>query len=218
MKSASWKLNTIVVFLSLGLLACNDDSGFKESGGNKREKNELETKTEIPPNKPEPQVQPPVPAKKPKPTNTAVKKEPTFPESLPERAVVKGSFAVFTVPEEPKTRQDYDIHIVVTLPSDDMITSKFGRQDLSGNIRGTDSFSYEIGKAPFLERFVYEPGSDSAELIVNIPGGQRFVRDTIQISSSILNENQEISIVFGENSKLGDKGDIFNDPTLEDDF
>ncbi len=124
----------------------------------------------------------------PKPTPTAA--------PLPEGAIVQGSFTVFANPSHPKEGQDYDIHIRVKLPPN---TSTYLKNDLSGTVHGTDGFSHEIGKYPGaqFEKFSFIAGSETAELVILIPGTYAGVDDTLQVTSKLLKETQPILIHFG---------------------
>lgn len=73
--------------------------------------------------------------------------------------------------------------------------------DLSGLLIGTDGYQQAINQSGgimgnSLQSFTYLPGSTQAELLMHIPGAMKFVRDTINIHSNMLNESQNISIIF----------------------
>ncbi len=115
---------------------------------------------------------------------------------LPENTIVKGSFRVWTVPADPAPMQKYDIYIDVKIPAS---ATNYTKEDLSGDVIGTDGYRQPIGRdANFLgkvmQRFESFPGR--ATLIISVPGALNLVKDTIKIKSTLLNEAQNIEIVF----------------------
>lgn len=115
---------------------------------------------------------------------------------LPENTIVKGSFRVWTVPADPEPLMAYDIYIDVKLPSN---ATDYTKNDLSGAVIGTDGYEQPIGRDAVSvgiksQRFESFPGR--ATLIISVPGALNLVKDTINIRSDLLNESQNIEIVF----------------------
>jgi hypothetical protein len=108
----------------------------------------------------------------------------------PSTAVTKGSFTVWTDPEDPNPGQNYDIVIQVKLPSS---VKTYRLRDLEGNVRGTDRYFKAI-QYPSTERRTVQDGV--VQVRVQIPGAAVLVRDTIKIRSQLLKEEQTIEIVF----------------------
>jgi hypothetical protein len=109
---------------------------------------------------------------------------------VPESAITKGSFTVWTEPEDPKPRQRYFIVIQVKLPAS---VKQYRLRDLSGDVRGTDRFYKQI-RYSGTERKGVKDGV--VQIQVAIPGGEQLVKDTIRIKSELLKEEQTIEIVF----------------------
>ncbi|RYZ57754.1 MAG: hypothetical protein EOP07_09040 [Proteobacteria bacterium] len=106
-------------------------------------------------------------------------------------AIKKGSFTVWTVPKDPIPFVDYSIYIRVSLPTN---TTNYSINDLEGYLIGTDEYEQAFGRG-------YKPASfetdlDSALVQIRVPGSFNQVRDTIQVKSTLLNEEQDIEIVF----------------------
>ena len=135
---------------------------------------------------------------------------------LPEAglAVTKGSFTAWTSPQNPMPRQNYQIIIEVRLPND---IEKYRLSDLTGTVKGSDSFERRIpydGRQRFFStsfytdennqlkpvdgRTIVQVRENKIQLVVTIPGGENEVRDTIKISSRRLKEKQELELVFGK--------------------
>jgi hypothetical protein len=134
----------------------------------------------------------PVPGKSPGPN--------PVPPSPP-GSVTKGSFTVWTVPSDPQPRQNYEIHIEVKLPSP---VANYPFADLSGSVNGTDSYFREIGPnaKPKESLFPLWPDDQfnflgsAATVVMTIPGAETLVQDKIHVRSQLLNEEQDIAIVF----------------------
>lgn len=112
--------------------------------------------------------------------------------SLPKggNAVNKGSFTAWTVPKDPAPGEDYLIVIQIRLPKK---VRRYPRRDLSGMVIGTDDYRQPIpdrtrGFAPVKDRL--------AQIVIVVPGAAELVRDTIQIRSRMLKEQQTLEIVF----------------------
>jgi hypothetical protein len=109
---------------------------------------------------------------------------------VPSTAITKGSFTVWTDPEDPRPGQKYDIVIQIKVPT--TITS-YRLRDLTGTVKGTDTYFKAI-KFKSTERKAVKDGV--VQVRVDIPGAAQLVRDTIQIRSAVLKEEQTIQIVF----------------------
>lgn len=116
-----------------------------------------------------------------------------FTASLPSNAITQGHFSVWTVPQDPVPGHSYTIVIAVDLPSG--LTS-YDKSDLSGQVHGTDGYVHLVGdyRVSFSEHFSFD--GKNAQLSINIPGAAAMVQDTIDIGSALLNEHQQIKIVF----------------------
>ena len=126
------------------------------------------------------------------------------------QVVKKGSFTVWTVPEDPDPGQPYDIHILIDLPER---LKRYSHADLSGTVIGTDGYRQRLPWDFFIpdatttidadgnRTVVGRTGdlplrSGQALLIVRIPRAAALVRDTIEIRSRLLREKQTLKIVF----------------------
>jgi hypothetical protein len=109
------------------------------------------------------------------------------------RAVVKGSFTVWTVPEDPNPYQDYLIIIQVRLPKN---TRQYERNDLSGIVIGTDKYEQTLPGFGLPRGRLLPIKDDVAQLAVPVPGAERLVKDSITVESKLLKEKQQIEIVF----------------------
>lgn len=106
------------------------------------------------------------------------------------KAVRKGSFTAWTVPEDPKPGESYLIIIQIQLPS---ATRRYPRSDLSGMVIGTDGYEQVIPESAA----GYLPVHDGmTQLVVKVPGAYALVRDSIRIESKLLKEKQSLEIVF----------------------
>lgn len=126
-------------------------------------------------------------------------------------AVTKGSFTVWTEPENPRANQSYYIIIEVRLKND---TRVYRINDLSGYVVGSDRYRQKIPfdtEAPTASFFTDENKqmrqisgterikirNNKVQLAIRIPGAARLVKDTIEIRSRRLREKQELELVFG---------------------
>ena len=125
------------------------------------------------------------------------------------KAVTRGSFTAWTIPEDPLPGQQYRIVIQVKLPPR---LKRYRLSDLAGRVVGTDRYRQELpvddekpsmtrvmrrGQLVVVRRSELLPIRDNTvELIVFIPGADNLVRDTIHIESKILKEKQTLEIVF----------------------
>ena len=117
--------------------------------------------------------------------------------SVPDSAVMKGIFTVWTVPEDPRPEEDYDIYIKVS--------GKIGRNVISGSVVGTDMYIQAFStdgncKASFegdeVDIFVEvgigfcvprEISSTSAETVISVPvpGAENLVKDIVEVKLKI---------------------------------
>ena len=106
------------------------------------------------------------------------------------RVIRKGSFAAWTVPEDPEPNQDYVIVIQVQLPQG---VKSYSPADLAGEVHGTDRYFQSIpgkAKGPL-------PVKDGqTQLVIKVPGAAQLVKDTIVIRSRLLREKQTLEIEF----------------------
>lgn len=126
-------------------------------------------------------------------------------------AVTKGNFTAFTIPANPKPRETYSIVIEVRLPDD---VKQYRVSDLSGEVRGSDSYSQKIPydkRTPFASGFpgenetinrleantVLDVVGNRVQIIIKVPGADRLVKDVIRVRSKKLKEEQELTLVFG---------------------
>lgn len=127
------------------------------------------------------------------------------------RVVTKGSFTAWTVPAHPRPRQRYVIVVQIDLPASalaEMPMSKSGSKsaaargvdfkwkkgELTGTVVGSDNFFQTIEEEGF---FIPK----ARQMIIPVPGGDRFVEDVIRVHSKTLNETQELVITFGGNER-----------------
>lgn len=125
------------------------------------------------------------------------------------KVVTKGSFTAWTVPEDPKPREAYQIIIQVTLPKK---VRRYRSSDLSGRVIGTDDYTQEIpydrrkpaaakttrkGRLVIVRQRDYLPLKERvAQLAITVPGAGILIKDTIVIESRILKEKQTLEIEF----------------------
>jgi hypothetical protein len=115
---------------------------------------------------------------------------------IPNRAVSKGSFSVWTEPADPAPYQDYLIVIHVKVPK--KITT-YNENDLTGAMVGTDGYRTPIGNykgSKFPKKYYGKFDPKHKLLALKIPGAKEKVKDTIQVESRVLKEKQTIEIVF----------------------
>lgn len=124
-------------------------------------------------------------------------------------AVTKGSFTAWTDPADPQPGQPYQIIIQIRLPER---IRQYSISDLSGKVVGTDKYVQQIPVDPskpystttlrgsrVVQAKVSEPlrvFDQKVQLMIKIPGAQQLVRDTIHISSKVLDESQTLEIEF----------------------
>jgi hypothetical protein len=104
--------------------------------------------------------------------------------------VRQGNFTAWTMPQDPAPGENYSIVIQIRLP--DRVKT-YRSSDLSGTVVGTDRYRQELpGDQP---RFL-PVKKHSVQLEILVPGASELVQDTIRIRSKLLNEEQELRIVF----------------------
>lgn len=132
---------------------------------------------------------------KPSPTPSVVASQIVPAPTAVPGAITKGSFTVWTVPDNPEPRQNYKIYIQVKLPSN---TTSYLRSDLTGSVNGTDNYFRDIGREvkDFLYGDIFTFEGTTATLVLSIPGAETLVKDSIRVHSQLLNEEQDIAIVF----------------------
>lgn len=113
-----------------------------------------------------------------------------FAMPAPGKAVSKGSFTAWTVPEDPRPGQDYVIIIQIKLPRE---LRRYPRSDLSGNVVGTDGYRQTIPEPATGHLAVRDSVS---QLVVPVPGAAKLVKDKIEVESKMLKERQTLEIVF----------------------
>ena len=143
---------------------------------------------------------------------------------VPGNAVRKGSFTAWTVPtfginyskrfgepdpkpgDSPRPGQPYHIIIQMKIPRGK--TTYALASDLTGKIVGTDGYRQRIPENTLVlgadgKTFVQPRGSIRVKnglvhIQVFVPGAERLVKDTIEISSKMLKEEQTLELVFDE--------------------
>lgn len=188
-------LPVFAVFFSC--LSCSNQSGFQ--GGAARSKQPLEPaqSAEEDPDAKLPATPASIPAIEPAPV-------------MPENAVTKGSFTAWAEPPRPSPHQAYWIFIEVRLPT---TATSYQLNDLSGRLVGTDGYTRGVGRdsrgaldgaaAPppwsgvgAIPQDQFQVNGRTARIAVWVPGAEELVRDTVNIRSDVLNENQSLEIVF----------------------
>ena len=104
--------------------------------------------------------------------------------------VAKGSFSVWTVPEDPLPAQNYVIVIQIKLSKE---VTHLRRSDLSGMLVGTDGYRQTI---PGIRCGWMPVKGNQAQLGVFVPAAAKLVKDTINVRSKTLKETQTLEIVF----------------------
>ena len=111
-------------------------------------------------------------------------------------AVRKGSFTVWTVPPDPRPRQDYAIVIEVDLP-EELRLRRYPKRDLYGEVKGTDNFRMILPGNELRDRAGYLPlRIGKVQFVVGIPGAESLVKDRIKVGSKLLKESQTLELVF----------------------
>jgi hypothetical protein len=110
--------------------------------------------------------------------------------TVPMSAVTKGSFTVWTDPEDPAPGQNYRIIIQIKLPDG---IDFYKLRDLTGEVRGTDGFRRQIKYGIRDRRKVHD---HVVQVEVGIPGARVLVKDEITVHSKLLDESQRLTLEF----------------------
>ena len=124
-----------------------------------------------------------------------------------EGKVTKGSFTVWTVPDDPVPGMNYAIAIQIRWPKRVRRVKVF---DLSGRVIGTDGWNQALPLHPNVPSYALKQGQlvplgptsyipikgRTSRLIIWVPGANQLVRDRISIRSNALKENQTLEITF----------------------
>jgi hypothetical protein len=111
---------------------------------------------------------------------------------VPESAVTKGSFTVWTEPEDPKPGEIYKILVQIKVQAD---LEKFPICDISGSVTGTDGYKDHFG-GPNAKGFLPVKNQSVRFEALIVPGAAELVKDFIQIKSQLLKEEQQLEIKF----------------------
>ena len=126
------------------------------------------------------------------------------------KVVRKGSFTVWTVPEDPEpTDKFYVIVIQIKLPGN---VRRYRVSDLDGIVIGTDRYRQVLpwdrsnpdfaktmrnGKLVVVHSRSFLPIKDhQVQLLIYVPPAEKLVRDRIEIRSRVLKEQHTLEIVF----------------------
>jgi hypothetical protein len=186
MRHFSTSLFLAAILASGTLVACKNQTQFSSR--------KPITAAELPP---PPTTQPAATDSTPQTTTPAAPAAPVIPES----AVTKGSFSAWTEPPSPRAMENYWIVIRVKLPSD---IGEYSRNDLSGQVVGTDMYVQSLSAMPGASQIDKWKGppenfftfSGGAELRIGVPGAYTLVQDTINIRSAVLKEQQTLTLIF----------------------
>lgn len=111
---------------------------------------------------------------------------------IPSQAVTKGSFTVWTEPEDPRPGEKYVIMIQIKLKNS---VKKYPRRDLKGKVVGTDNYMDHFG-GPTESGYEEVKNNTVTLRACEVPGAQQLVKDVITVESKLLNEKQTIELVF----------------------
>jgi hypothetical protein len=146
---------------------------------------------------------------------------------LPRGAVTAGSFAAWTIPqgidnarrrirerggrpgepgESPLEGEVYWIVIRIKLPAN---RATYSLSDLSGSVVGTDKYRQVIPDGVFVlttdGRLEKPPRHGKLDvkdrlidIVMQVPGAERLVKDTIEVKSKLLNETQKMTLEFAQ--------------------
>ena len=107
-----------------------------------------------------------------------------------------GSFTVWTIPADPKPKQNYILVIQVDLPKA-LRLRKYPMRDLYGSVKGTDGYRLQLPHPDSRRRRGFLPiKNGKVELLVPVHGGDNLVRDRIKVGSRLLDESQDLELVF----------------------
>jgi len=110
------------------------------------------------------------------------------------KVVTRGSFSVWTVPEDPEPFKNYKIVIQLNR----LVPIRNLKQDVTGTVTGTDGYRASIGRVLKGIAFPRQLAIPKArQIVIEIPPAKyELVRDVIEVHSKTLNESQKIEIVF----------------------
>ncbi len=111
---------------------------------------------------------------------------------MPARVFTKGSFTVWTEPNDPKPGERYNIIVEIKL---DKNVKRYPLRDLSGFVVGTDGYKQNFG-GPTEAGYVDVKNNRARLQATTVPGASQLVKDVITVKSKILEEKQEIEIIF----------------------
>ena len=112
------------------------------------------------------------------------------------KAVTRGSFTAWTIPEDPAPREDYLVVIQVNLPEK---IKQYRKEDLTGFLTGDDGYKTPIGSyrgSKYSKKYYGQFDDRANQFFIKIPGAAAKVQDTINIQSKMLKEKQVLIIVF----------------------
>lgn len=126
------------------------------------------------------------------------------------KMVTKGSFSVWSIPEDPEPGQLYKIVIQIKLPPK---TTRYPVNDLSGIVEGTDGYTQRLPIEPsrpgYSQHFdgrrlmiisrsdELRVRDDKVQFMITVPGAKReLIKDTITVRSKMLEEEQVLELVF----------------------
>jgi len=119
-----------------------------------------------------------------------------FPRPGGGKAVTRGSFTAWTIPEDPAPREDYLVVIQVNLPEK---IKQYRKEDLTGFLTGDDGYKTPIGSyrgSKYSKKYYGQFDLKANQFVIKIPGAAAKVQDTINIQSKMLKEKQVLIIVF----------------------
>ncbi len=135
----------------------------------------------------------------------------------PGNAVRKGSFAAWTTPiaerygekpepgDSPRPGQPYLITIQLEVPRG---RKTYLLKDLSGEVVGTDGYRQKIPDKAFVlskdgkltrPQTTIRVVDGTVQIVIRVPGAQALVKDTIEVASKLLKEEQTLELVFESN-------------------
>jgi hypothetical protein len=114
--------------------------------------------------------------------------------NLPRKFFSKGSFTVWTDPQDPAPNQDYHIVVQVDVSEARNRGGRYPKRDISGSVVGTDNYRQRFGGREATGYF--DVVKNRVQFQILVPGAVQLVRDTIEVRSEMLKEQQTIEIVF----------------------
>ncbi len=117
--------------------------------------------------------------------------------TIPQSAIRKGSFTLWTYPADPVPGQSYQVNLRVEVydPS-----NTYSCRNLSGHLRGTDGYQFSVENAcqnhHDFEKQANRGGQNSPSLFTyqfSIPGGSHRIVDVLSIQSRPINASQRFA-------------------------